>query len=66
MPIQYECESCDFTTENPSIDCVYPKCGGKLVAVKLKINPNHSLFKMIWLGLNYFNVVTSPIILNYV
>lgn len=38
MPIQYECENCNYTTENPPVDCVCPKCGGKLVAVKIKID----------------------------
>ena len=34
----YECENCDYETENPPKDCVCPKCGGELQLVKNKIH----------------------------
>ena len=33
----YECENCDYTTENPPQDCVFPCCGFKLELTKTNI-----------------------------
>ena len=34
----YECENCDYTTENPPQDCVCPCCGFKLELIKTNIH----------------------------
>lgn len=34
----YECENCDYTTENPPTDCVCPNCDGKLELIETKIH----------------------------
>ena len=34
----YECENCDYKTENPPQDCVCPYCGGKLELTKTNVH----------------------------
>jgi len=36
MIIHYECQNCNYTTENPPVNQICPKCGGKLERVEIK------------------------------